>query len=162
MRIAVFPGSFDPITLGHLDVITRASKLFDRVYICTMVTAWKTPMFTPEQRLELLRVSVEGLPNVTAELWTGLLADYAAQRGAHWLVKGARNGTDFDLEYGMAQINRGLDAQLETILLPASPQYLHVSSTMVREMIKYQRDLFDCMPEAAVRTMKGWNTDGEQ
>lgn len=161
MNIAVFPGSFDPVTLGHMDVIERAAALFDRVYICAMVNGGKSPMFTTEQRLEMLRAAVEALPNVTAELWTGLLADYAREKDARWLVKGARNATDFDAEFGMAQINRGLDQRLDTVLLPARAQFLHFSSTMVREMIKYGRPLDGYMPRAAVRVMKGWKSNGE-
>ncbi|MBE6910537.1 MAG: pantetheine-phosphate adenylyltransferase [Ruminococcaceae bacterium] len=156
MRIAVFPGSFDPVTLGHMDVITRAAAMFDRVYICTMVNAGKSPMFTTEQRFEMLRAAVAELDGVTAELWTGLLADYARERGARWLVKGVRSGTDFDAEYGMAQINRSLDAQLDTVLIPSRPELLHISSSMVREMIRYKRPLEPCMPRAAIEVMKGW------
>ncbi len=161
MRIAVYPGSFDPVTLGHMDVIARAAELFDRVYVCTMVNGGKNPLFTPEQRLAMLDAAVGELPNVTAELWTGLLADYAAERGARWLVKGVRCGSDFDAEFAMAQINRGLDARLDTVLLPARAELLHFSSSMVREMIKYARPLAACMPEAAVNVMKGWDKDGK-
>ena len=162
MKIAVFPGSFDPVTVGHMDLIRRAAALFDRVYICAMVNGGKSPLFTGEQRFELLRASVAELPNVTAEVWTGLLADYAREKGAHYLVKGVRNGTDFDTEWSMAQINRELDGSLETVLLPARAEYLHVSSTMVREMIKYHRPLEPYMPAAAIETMKGWGTDGSE
>ncbi len=161
MNVAVFPGSFDPVTLGHMDVIERAAALFDRVYICTMVNGGKNPMLTTEQRFEMLCAAAEALPNVTAELWTGLLADYAREKGARWLVKGARNATDFDAEFGMAQINRGLDARLDTVLLPARAEFLHFSSTMVREMIKYGRPLDDYMPRAAIQVMKGWNDNGK-
>ncbi len=160
MNVAVFPGSFDPVTLGHMDVITRAARLFDRVYICTMVNAGKNPMFTTEQRFEMLCAATAELDNVTAELWTGLLADYARERGARWLVKGARSGTDFDSEFAMAQINRGLDAELDTVLLPARAEFLHFSSSMVREMIRYKRPLEPCMPAAAIRMMKGWDNNG--
>ncbi|MBQ9458479.1 MAG: pantetheine-phosphate adenylyltransferase [Oscillospiraceae bacterium] len=161
MRIAVYPGSFDPVTLGHLDVIERASELFDKVYVCAMINAGKSPMFTAQQRFELLRAATEKLPNVTAEQWNGLLADYARSRGARWLVKGTRSGTDFDAEFSMAQINRMLDAQLDTVLLPARAELLHLSSTMAREMIKYKRPLELCIPEPAIRLMKGWVSDGE-
>lgn len=161
MDVAVIPGSFDPITLGHMDVIERAAELFDRVCVCAMVNGGKSPMFTAEQRFAMLSASVAGLPGVTAELWTGLLVDYAREKGARWLVKGVRNGTDFDAEYGMAEINRGLDAGLDTLLLPARPRFLHFSSTMVREMIKYGRPLEPYMPLAAIQQMKGWDTDGK-
>ena len=161
MSIAVFPGSFDPVTLGHRDIIERAAELFDHVYICTMVNSGKNPMFTTQQRFEMLCAAVEDLNNVTAELWTGLLADYAREKGARFLVKGARNATDFDAEFGMAQINRGLDARLDTVLLPARAEYLHFSSTMVREMIKYGRPLEPYMPAAAIERMKGWKQNGK-
>ena len=161
MSVAVFPGSFDPVTLGHIDVIERAADLFERVYVCVMVNGGKSPLFTTEQRFAMLRAAVEGLENVTAELWTGLLADYAREKGARCLVKGARNATDFDMEFGMAQINRGIDASLDTVLLPARAQFVHFSSTMVREMIKYKQPLAAYMPAAAIRLLKGWENDGE-
>ena len=99
MKTAIYPGSFDPITLGHLDIIRRSAPCFDRLFVCVMVNCDKKPMFSPEQRLELIRRSVADLPNVEAELYSGLLADYARQKGAGILVKGVRNTTDFDLEY---------------------------------------------------------------
>ncbi len=157
MSIAVFPGSFDPVTLGHMDLIRRAAAIFDRVYVCAMVNSGKKPMFTKEQRYEMLRAAVAELPNVTAELWTGLLADYAKEKGAHYLIKGVRNGTDFDNELGMAQINRALEPTLDTVLLPARTEFLHVSSTMVREMVTYKRPLEPYVPAAAIKIMKGWN-----
>ncbi len=161
MNIAVYPGSFDPVTLGHMDVIERAAQLFDRVYICAMVNGGKSPLFTTEQRFEMLCAATASLPNVTAELWTGLLADYAREKGARFLVKGVRNATDFDTEFGMAQINRGLDPELDTVLFPARAERLHFSSTMVREMIKYARPLEPYMPAAAIAVMKGWKNDGK-
>ena len=149
MRIAVCPGSFDPITLGHLDIIRRASALFDRVWVCVMANGEKSRgMFPPQRRLELVRLAVEELPNVEAELWTGLLADYARQRNAGFLVKGARCGTDFDNEYQMAWINRSLAVELETVLLPARPEFSYFSSTMAREMIRYGQDLKRYLPFA--------------
>ena len=149
MRIAVCPGSFDPITLGHLDIIRRASALFDRVCVCVMANGEKSRgMFPPQRRLELVRLAVEELPNVEAELWTGLLADYARQRNAGFLVKGVRCGTDFDNEYQMAWINRSLAVELETVLLPARPEFSYFSSTMAREMIRYGQDLKRYLPFA--------------
>ena len=149
MRIAICPGSFDPITLGHLDIIRRASALFDRVWVCVMANGEKSRgMFPPQRRLELVRLAVEELPNVEAELWTGLLADYARQRNAGFLVKGVRCGTDFDNEYQMAWINRSLAVELETVLLPARPEFSYFSSTMAREMIRYGQDLKRYLPFA--------------
>ena len=155
MKIAIYPGSFDPITLGHLDIICRAADLFDKVYVCVMVNCEKShPMFTPQQRLEQIRRSVAHLGNVEAELWSGLLADYAREKGATCLVKGLRSATDFDQEYQMAAINRGLWEQLETVFLPASPAYQHFSSTMAREMIRYGQPLERYVPEPVARELE--------
>ena len=137
MRTAICPGSFDPITLGHLDVVRRAAKLFDRVIVLVLSNGEKDRgMFAPRRRLELAKLAVDGLPNVEADLWTGLLADYARQKGACALVKGVRNGTDFDWENQMAWINQSLVEELETVLLPASPENSWITSTMAREMIR--------------------------
>ena len=149
MRIAVCPGGFDPITLGHLDIIRRAAVLFDRVLVCVMTNGEKDRgMFPPQRRLELARLAVADLPHVEAELWQGLLADYARQRGAGFLVKGVRCGADFDSEYQMAWINQSLAPDLETVLLPARPEFIYFSSTMAREMIRYGQDLTRYLPSA--------------
>ena len=163
MKIAVCPGSFDPITLGHLDVIRRAAGLFDQVLVCIMVNTEKPQgMFSPQQRLALVRLAVEGLPNVTADLWTGLLADYAREKGAACLVKGVRGSVDLDSEYQMAWINQSLLPGLETVLLPASPEYIYYSSTMAREMIKYGQDLYRYLPSAVAEEIgKGIGSYGK-
>ena len=110
MKIAIYPGSFDPITLGHLDILSRAARCFDKVYMCVMVNCdKKQPMFTQEKRLELIRKSIAHIPNAEAELFSGLLADYARQKDAHIIIKGVRNMTDFDSEMQMARINQGID-----------------------------------------------------
>ena len=155
MKTAIYPGSFDPITLGHLDIIRRAALCFDKVYVCVMDNCDKTShMFPAEKRVELIRSSVAEFPNVEAELYCGLLADYAREKDACILVKGLRNATDFDLEYQMAAINRGIWPQLETVFLPASVEYQHFSSTMVREMIRYGQPLEKYVPGAVVRELK--------
>lgn len=154
MKIAIYPGSFDPITLGHLDIIRRAALCFDKVFVCVMDNCdKKSHMFPAEKRLELLRRSVAELPNVEAELFRGLLADYAREKEAHVIVKGLRNATDFDLEYQMAAINRGIWSQLETVFLPASIEYQHFSSTMVREMIRYGQPLEKYVPLAVAEEL---------
>ena len=156
MRTAICSGSFDPITLGHLDIIRRAAACFDRVCVCVSPNAEKrNQMFTPEQKLQLVRTAVADLPNVEAELYSGLLADYARQKGAGILVKGVRNTMDFDLEYQQAAINRGICPELETLLLPASPAYQHFSSTMVREMIRYGQPLEKYVPAPVAEELKG-------
>ncbi len=162
MRIAVFPGSFDPVTIGHQDIIARASKLFDRVYVSIVPNGMKThPMFTDEQKLALMRASVEAFPNVEAELG-GLLTDYALRRNAQFLVRGVRNSVDFDAEQQLSLIYRDVsEGALETVLLIAEPRYQHISSTMVREMIKYGQPLEKYMPRRAAELVKGWRNHGE-
>ena len=156
MKTAIYPGSFDPITLGHLDIIRRSAPCFDRLFVCVMVNCDKKPMFSPEQRLELIRRSVADLPNVEAELYSGLLADYARQKNAHIIVKGVRNITDFDSEMQMARINQGIEPELETLLLPARAEFEHFSSTMAREMIRYGQPLTKYVPApVAEELMKG-------
>ena len=157
MKIAIYPGSFDPITLGHLDILGRAAQCFDQVYMCVMVNCEKKqPMFTREKRLELIQKSIAHIPNARAELFSGLLADYARQKNARILIKGVRNMTDFDAELQMARINQGIDPQLETLLLPARAEFEHFSSTMAREMIRYGQPLEKYVPApVAEELMKG-------
>ena len=151
MKIAICSGSFDPITLGHMDIICRAAQCFDEVWVCVSPNAEKkNQMFTPKEKLALVQAAVAQLPHVQAELWPGLLADYAVSHQATAIVRGVRSATDFDLEYQLAQINRGLYPQLETLLLPASPPYQHFSSSMVREMIRYHQPLDRYVPESII------------
>ena len=151
MRTAICSGSFDPITLGHLDIIQRAAACFDRVCVCVSPNAEKkNQMFTPEQKLLLVQTAVADLPNVEAELFPGLLADFAVEHGANVIVRGVRNVTDFDMEYQMALINRGIHPQLETMLQPASGAYQHFSSSMAREMIRYHQPLEEYLPASII------------
>lgn len=154
MKIAVCPGSFDPITVGHLDLVERSAAIFDKVILCVMVNGEKNPMFTPDERLEIARGAVAHLPNVEAVACSGLLADFAREAGACALVKGARGATDFDWEYQLAQINRDLCPTLDTVLLPARPEHVHISSTMVREMIRYQQPLDKCVPAGGLSILQ--------
>ena len=151
MRTAICSGSFDPITLGHLDIIRRAAACFDRICVCVSPNAEKrNQMFTPEQKLLLVQTAVADLPNVEAELFPGLLADFAVDHGANVIVRGIRNVTDMDVEYQMALINRGIHRELETFLLPASPAYQHFSSSMAREMIRYRQPLEKYLPMSII------------
>ena len=155
MRIAVCSGSFDPITLGHLDIIRRAAACFDKVYVCVSPNASKkNQMFTPEEKLGLVKTAVADLDNVEAELYQGLLADYAVERGANVIVRGVRNATDFDVEYQLAQINSSIHPGLESMMLPASPQYQHFSSSMAREMIRYGQPLEKYLPASIIPMVK--------
>ena len=151
MTTAICSGSFDPITLGHLDIIRRAAACFDRVCVCVSPNAEKkNQMFTPEEKLLRVRTAVENLPNVEAELWPGLLADFAVDHGATAIVRGVRNTSDFDVEYQMALINQGIHPGLETMLLPASAAYQHFSSSMAREMIRYGQPLEQYLPASII------------
>ena len=162
MRTAICSGSFDPITLGHLDIIRRAAACFDRVCVCVSPNAEKkNQMFTPEQKLLLVRTAVAELPNVEAELFPGLLADFAVSHGANVIVRGIRNVTDMDVEYQMALINRGLHPELETFLLPASPAYQHFSSSMAREMIRYHQPLENYLPMSIIPLVRDMTEEKE-
>lgn len=150
MRTAVCSGSFDPITLGHLDIIRRTAACFDEVWVCVSPNAEKrSQMFTPEQKLRMVEASVAEYPNVRAELWPGLLADYAVARGARVIVRGVRGAADWDFEKQLARINAQLRPGLETLLLPAAAEYEHFSSSMAREMIRYGEPLEQYLPPAA-------------
>ena len=146
MRTALIPGSFDPITLGHLDIVERSAALFDRVYVTVFCNSEKNTLFTAEERLDMVRLAVAHLPNVIADSSDGLLAAYAGERRAV-LVKGVRNVSDYDYEEWLAAINRNMDEHLETIFLPASAPCRHISSTVVRELLRYGRDIGGYVPE---------------
>ena len=151
MRTAICSGSFDPITLGHLDVIRRAAACFDQVWVCVSPNAEKrNQMFTPEQKLQLVQTAIAEIPNAQAELYPGLLADYAVNHGANVIVRGVRDATDFDVEYQLGLINRSIYPELETLLLPASAEYQHFSSSMAREMIRYRQPLEKYLPESII------------
>ncbi len=150
MKTAMVPGSFDPLTAGHVDMIERAAAIFDLVYVTVMVNSEKKTRFTLEQRLEIARVSLAHIKNVKVEASDSLLADYASERGVNVLVKGARNGTDFDYEHTLAQINQTLKDDLDTMIFPSRKGMSYISSTYVRELIKYGRPLYGAVhPEAA-------------
>lgn len=145
-RIAIVPGSFDPATKGHADIIRRAARIFDKVYPTVMVNAEKlgSEMFTPEERLAILKSACRDLgDNIECLMCSSLASDFADSLGASYFVKGVRGATDFDYEYSMAEIMRRFDSRIETILLPASPELAHISSTYARERIKYGCELSD-------------------
>ena len=146
MKAAVYPGSFDPVTLGHLNIIERAAAIFDRLYVCVMVNSDKNPKFTQEERVEMIRRCVGHLPNVEVETANGLLVEYAESRGACAIVKGLRAVSDFDSEFQMALANRKLNPAIETMFLASSEKYTYLSSTVAREMAKYGADLSEFLP----------------
>lgn len=141
MGTALYPGSFDPVTLGHLDIIRRAARQFDHLIVCVMVNSEKHGLFSPEERVELLRRSLGDLRNVTVDCAAGLLVDYARNHQVSCVVKGLRSSLDFEVEKQMADINRGLDPTFETLFLTSRPELAHISSTIVKEMARYGVDL---------------------
>lgn len=137
MRIAIYPGSFDPVTLGHLDVIERAAKIFDKLIVAVMHNGAKKPMFNGEERIELLRKTTAHLSNVEIDGFGGLLADYTAQRGVCTIVKGLRAMSDFEYEFQMALANRKLNPAVDTTFLMTSSQFMFLSSSMVKDIARH-------------------------
>ncbi|SHH92771.1 Phosphopantetheine adenylyltransferase [Sporobacter termitidis DSM 10068] len=150
MKSAVYPGSFDPITLGHLNIIKRAARIFDKVYVCVMKNSEKNPLFTREERVELIKRTVKNFPNVEVETAEGLLVSYCRERDASVIVKGLRAVSDFDWEFQMALANRKIDPAIDTLFLTASEKYTFLSSTVVKEMAKYGADLRDFVPREII------------
>jgi pantetheine-phosphate adenylyltransferase len=151
MKIAIYPGSFDPVTTGHLNIIHRASKIFDKLIVCVMVNAGKrSPMFSREERVELIRRVTKDLPNVEVDCSAELLADYARKKGDCVIVKGLRAGSDFENEFQMALINHKINPNLDTMFLTAEHQFTYLSSSMVKELGSYDVDLTDFLPEEII------------
>lgn len=146
MSLAICPGSFDPLTLGHLDIISRAARMFDSVVVVVMFNSGKSPAFTVEERYAFIRKSVAGIPNVEVDTYEGLLADYCALRGADAVVRGLRVMSDFEYEFQMALTNNSLHPQTETIFLPANREYMFLSSSVVREIARFGRDISPFVP----------------
>jgi pantetheine-phosphate adenylyltransferase len=135
MKIAVFPGSFDPITIGHVDLVTRAMPLFDEIVVAVGVNTTKKYLFSLEQRLEWLQQVFAEYPNIRVDHFHNLTAHYCQRIGAHYLLRGLRNGSDFDYEKTISQINHIVGGDIETVFLIAQPEVSHISSTIVREII---------------------------
>ena len=150
MKIAIYPGSFDPVTSGHLNIMRRAAQIFDRVIVCVMVNAGKNPMFTQAERVDFIRRVTEDIPNVEVDASSELLADYARKKGSTVIVKGLRAGSDFENEFQMAMINRKINPQLDTLFLTADHQYMSLSSSTVKELAAYNVDLSDFLPEQII------------
>ncbi len=150
MKIAIYPGSFDPVTSGHLNIIRRASRIFDRLIVCVMVNAGKNPMFTLEERVDFVRRITADLENVEVDSSDGLLADYAREKNSCVIVKGLRAGSDFENEFQMALINHKINPNLDTMFLTAEHQFMYMSSSVVKELGRYGADLSDFLPEEII------------
>ncbi len=158
MTIAVYPGSFDPIHLGHLDVITRAARVFDTVIVAVAKNSEKAPLFTVEERLEMLRETTRHLPAVKVESYDGLTVAYATQHGARVLVKGLRAIADFEYELKQAAMNQRLQPELDTIFFMTTPAYYFLSSSLIREVARLHGEVAGLVPpgiEARLRAKVG-------
>ena len=154
MKIAIYPGSFDPITSGHLNIIRRAANIFDRLIVCVMVNHSKKPMFSREERVDLIRRVVGDIQNVEVDSSDELLAEYAKRKGSCVIVKGLRAGSDFENEFQMALINHKINPTLDTMFLTAEHQYMYLSSSTVKELGSFDVDLADFLPEQIIPDFK--------
>ncbi len=153
MRTAVYPGSFDPVTNGHLDVVARAATLFDEVVVAVLVNAAKSTLFSVEERRDLLRTCLDDRPNVTVETFDGLVVDFCAARGSAWIVKGFRAVSDVDYELQMARMNSRL-AGVETVFVPSAPEYSFVASTLIKEVAAYGGDVSGLVPPSVLAALE--------
>ena len=147
MKTAIYPGSFDPVTLGHIDVIKRASKLFDHLIIGVLNNRAKTPLFSVEERVKMLEEVTKDIPNVEVKSFAGLTVDFAKECGANTVVRGLRAITDFEYELQMAQTNRVLEPEVDTTFLITSLEYAYLSSTVVKEVAAFGGDIHKFVPD---------------
>jgi pantetheine-phosphate adenylyltransferase len=154
MTIAVYPGSFDPVTFGHLDIVERGARIFDKVIIAVMVNPHKNPLFSVEERKELIRRAVEHIPNVEVDSFPGLLVNYVQKKNASVIIKGLRAVSDFESELQMASMNKHMYNDAETFFLPTSSKYSHLSSSIIKEIARHGGPISDFVPphvEQAIR-----------
>ena len=154
MKTAIYPGSFDPVTLGHINIIKRAAAAFEKVVVCVMVNSKKNGgVFTPDERIELLRKSIH-IDNVEFDINYGLVAEYAKKKGARVLVKGLRAVSDYEQEVQMAMINSKLNPDLDTVFFPSSEKYTYLSSSVAKEMARYHANLAEFLPREILEDVK--------
>ncbi|MCC6231471.1 MAG: pantetheine-phosphate adenylyltransferase [Verrucomicrobiales bacterium] len=159
MRIAICPGTFDPITNGHLDVIQRAARLFDRVIVAVAASEPKAPLFTLDERLSQVQQAVRAFPNVGAEVFSGLLVEYVRQRAAHVIVRGLRAVSDFEFEFQLALMNRKLNEQVETLFMMPRETYTFLSSRLVKEIAMLGGDVAEFVPPHVVEALRSKMTN---
>ncbi len=151
MKLAICPGSFDPVTNGHLNIITRAAAMFDKVIVVVMVNGNKQPLFSSEERVDLLRRATADLPNVEIDCFGGLLADYARMHDADAIVKGLRALSDFEYEFQMALTNRKLNPTVETVFLTTNAEFMYLSSSLVKQVAGFGGDIREFVPACIVQ-----------
>jgi len=151
---AIYPGSFDPVTLGHLDIIRRSADIVDELIVGILVNKGKTPLFTKEERLAMLQETTKGIPNVTIKTFDGMTVDFARQNGAKLIVRGLRAVTDFEFEVQIAQTNRSVAPDIETIFLTTGLEYSFLSSTIVKEVASYHSDVSHFVPPCVQKMLQ--------
>lgn len=154
MSKAVFPGSFDPVTVGHMDLIYRAAQMFDELVVGVLVNASKKPLGTIEERVGLLEGLVEDIPGVTVQPFEGLLVDFVRETGAVAVVRGLRTAVDFEYELPLAQANYHLNTQADTVFLATAPEYSYVSSSAVKEILAFHGDIRGMVPESVYQWLQ--------
>ncbi|WP_124727643.1 pantetheine-phosphate adenylyltransferase [Staphylospora marina] len=154
MKIAVYPGSFDPITYGHLDLIERGLKVFDKLIVAVLINSSKQPLFTVEERKEMIREATRHLPGVEVDSFEGLLIDYMKKREAGVILRGLRAISDFEYELQIASINRKLNEEVETLFLMTNNRHSFISSAMVKEVARYGADVSDLVPPHVVEALR--------
>ncbi len=154
MRHCIYPGTFDPMTYGHLDVLSRAARLFDTVTMAIAHNPGKKPFFTPEQRLEMIRPNITHLPNVSLTTFDGLLVDFAVEQKAHAIIRGLRALSDFEFEFNMALMNRHLNPDIETIFVMPNESYSYTSSNLVKQVARYGGDISHFVPPNVAEALR--------
>ena len=165
-RIAVYPGSFDPITNGHMDIIRRSARTFDKLYVAVLVNSGKNPAFSIEQRMEWINKATEGLTNVYVDTFSGLLVNYLKEKNARFIIKGLRAVSDFEYEFQMALINHKLDKDTETLFMMTSGKYQYLSSSIVKEVARHGASLDGLVPDVIkedimLKTQQVFNPDND-
>lgn len=154
MRAAIYPGTFDPITNGHLDIIQRAAKIFDRVTVAVTTNPSKKPLFDVSERVQMIRELIAGYPSVEVDSFTGLLVDYVTRKGATAIVRGLRAVSDFEFEFQMALVNRKIAENIETVFLMPNEKYTYLNSTIVKEVATFGGDVSRFVPPEIVVLLK--------
>ena len=154
MNIAIYPGSFDPITCGHLDIIRRSCTMFDEVIVAVLNNASKKPLFSAEERVRLIEKSTANLPNCRATHFDGLLVDFAISQGANTVIKGLRAISDFEYEFQMALLNKKLNPNIETLFMVTNANYSYISSSIVKEIANLGGDFSDLLPKEIYKDIK--------
>ena len=152
--LAVYPGSFDPLTNGHVDIISRGARMFDRIIVAILVNAEKSPLFSTEERVEIVRATFKGQPNVEVDTFDGLLVDYVERKQAQVIVRGLRAVSDFEFEFQMALMNQRLKPEIETVFMMPAEQYTYISSRLIKEVFTLGGRVHGLVPELVEQRLR--------